>query len=345
MQDKSVSMSENPRPNGKAGGDARAKKLTPEERSDIARIAAAAKWGIPRAVRAGTLNIGGLKNIGCWVLEDERRIISQKSFMDIIQMPGTIPIPIEEHISQILDPRNLRSDSVAEFLKTVGSPVKFVTTDMLPTFGYEGDIIIDFCKAVLYARRARNLSPAALHYADQAERLLVAIGKVGITALIDEATGYQEIRDRKALEALLDRYLRHEFAAWAKRFPDEFYQEIFRLRGWEWKGMHLNRPSCVGRYTSDLVYDRLEVGILHELEIRNPWLPEKKKREGYHHCLLTNDFGVPALAQHLHTLLAIMRGFRDGQWSRFLEFLNVAMPSKGHAAQFLLDLNIADGRK
>ena len=54
-----------------------------------------------------------------------------------------------------------------------------------------------------------------------------------------------------------DRFLRKELAAWAKRFPDEFYQQIFRLQGWEWKGMSINRPQAVGHYTKDIVYARL----------------------------------------------------------------------------------------
>jgi len=338
-------MEENSTPNGKAGGDARAKKLSPEERSEIARRAAAAKWGIPCAFKDGTLNIGGWKNIGCWVLEDERRIISQKSFMEVIGMPRSIQIPIGEYVSGILDPKNLRSDSITKFIQTIENPVKFLTTEMMPAYGYEGDIIIDFCTAVLYARRAKNLSTAALYYADQAERLLVAIGKTGIAALIDEATGYQEIRDKRALEALLDRYLLKEFSAWARRFPVEFYQELFRLRGWSWKGMKLNRPSCVGTFTNEIVYSRLEVGILKELQIRNPWIAEKKRRLGYHHCLLTNDMGVPALAQHLHTLIHIMRGFRDGQWNRFIEFLDRTMPRKGHHIQTMFELDDDGGKK
>ncbi len=36
----------------------------------------------------------------------------------------------------------------------------------------------------------------------------------------------QETRDKKALQAILDRYLRRELATWAKRFPDEFYRQI-----------------------------------------------------------------------------------------------------------------------
>ena len=61
--------------------------------------------------------------------------------------------------------------------------------------------------------------------------LVTSVAKVGIIALIDEATGHQEDRVRGELH--LDRILRKEFAAWAKRFPDEFYQEIYRLKGWE----------------------------------------------------------------------------------------------------------------
>ena len=79
-------------------------------------------------------------------------------------------------------------------------------------------------------------------YGDACYVMTRALAKVGIVALVDEATGYQEVRDRLALQAILDRFLRQELAAWAKRFPDEFYQHIFRLRGWQWKEMALNGP-------------------------------------------------------------------------------------------------------
>ena len=75
------------------------------------------------------------------------------------------------------------------------------------------------------------------------ELLMRGLAHVGIIALVDEATGFQQIRDRDALQAILDAYLRKELAAWAKRFPDEFYQQIFRLRGWQWKGMKIQTAS------------------------------------------------------------------------------------------------------
>ena len=325
-------------PKRSAGGEARAVNLSPEDRKEIARRAAAARWGVPEASHDGTMRIGGWE-IPCWVLNDERRMISQRSFMEVIGMKANVNVAIGHRISQILDTRNLKSASADDLVSIIENPVRFLNTEHVMTYGYEGSTIIEFCKAILHARRAGNLAGASLDYADAAERLLVSVAKVGIAALIDEATGFQEIRDRRALETLLDKYLHHEFSAWAKRFPDEFYQQLFRLKGWDWKGMHINRPSCVGTYTNEVVYERLEVGILKELQTRNPWNNDKKRRTGYHHTLLTDDFGVPALAQLLHTLITIMRGFPDGKWNRFVEFLDVAMPKKGDSVQLLMQFS------
>ena len=158
------------------------------------------------------------------------------------------------------------------------------------------------------------------------------LARVGIVALVDEATGFQEIRDRRALEAILDRFLRKELAAWAKRFPDEFYQEIFRLKGWQWKGMSINRPSVVGKYTNDLVYQRLAPGILAELQSRNP-KGQRGQRKSRHHQWLTEDVGHPALAQHLYALIGFMRVSSD--WDQFYRFVTRAFPKKNET--MLLD--------
>ena len=171
--------------------------------------------------------------------------------------------------------------------------------------------------------------------ADKAYILMKAFAAVGITALIDEATGYQEIRDKKALSELLDKYLRKEHAAWAKRFPDDFYKELFRLRGWEWKGMKVNRPSYVGTLTIDIVYDRLAPEIVSELEKRNP-----KTNAGYrkykHHQWLTDDIGLPALSEHLYAVLGLMRA--SSTWENFYNLLQRAFPKKNE--QMLLNFDL-----
>jgi hypothetical protein len=164
------------------------------------------------------------------------------------------------------------------------------------------------------------------------------LAHVGIIALVDEATGYQEIRDRLALQAILDRFLRKELAAWAKRFPDEFYQEIFRLRGWQWRGMKVNRPQVVSHYTKDIVYARLAPGILRELETKNP-VTEKGRREARHHQWLTEDVGHPALVQRLYSAIALMRA--SGSWSEFKRLLDRAYPryNESLSLPFMLDVS------
>jgi hypothetical protein len=253
--------------------------------------------------------------------------------MDIVEMRGRKDIG--HRLVGMLDASALKNERINKLVLDTQNPIKFMAPNAVLAFGYEDRLVIEFCKALLDQRRIKALPEYALAYADAAEKFLAALAGVGIAALIDAATGFEKVRDRKALEALLDRYLKHEFSTWAKRFPDEFYEQIFRLKGWPLKSV-TKRPACVGRYTNDLVYARLEVGILKELQIRNPWIPEKKRREGYHHTLLTDDLGVPALAQHLHTVLTIMRGFGDGKWSTFREFLDRSMPRKGESVQELL---------
>ena len=88
------------------------------------------------------------------------------------------------------------------------------------------------------------------HIADQAYLLMRSLAHTGIIALVDEATGYQKVRDREALQKILDRYIAKELAKWAKRFPDEFYEQMFRLKGWKYNPASSKRPMQMARVTS-----------------------------------------------------------------------------------------------
>jgi hypothetical protein len=178
----------------------------------------------------------------------------------------------------------------------------------------------------LDAAESKAVRPNQFHIVERCKILIRGLARVGIIALVDEATGYQEVRDRLALQAILDRFLRKELAAWAKRFPDEFYEQMFRLKTWQWRGMSVNRPSVVGKYTNDLVYERLAPGILEELQSRNP-KDDKGHRKARHHQWLTEDVGHPALAQHLYAVIGFMRASRD--WEGFYRILNRAFPKRG----------------
>ena len=197
--------------------------------------------------------------------------------------------------------------------------------------GYRADFLPLLCNVFLDAKEAGVLLIRQQHIWERCRILSRGFAIVGITALIDEATGYQEVRDRLALQKILDRYLRKELASWAKRFPDEFYQQMFRLKGWEWRGMGLKRPRIVGLYTADVVYQRLQASLLEELQRLNP-KDEHGHRPAKHHQWLTEDIGHPALAQHLYAVIGLMR-IAD-TWDEFYRLLQRAYP-KRNTTQFL----------
>jgi hypothetical protein len=225
-----------------------------------------------------------------------------------------------------LEAKNLKP-FIPDELSAVLSTVVFRTNRGARGEGYKAEALPLICETYLTARDEKGiLTGPQLQIARQCEILMRGLARVGIVALVDEATGYQEIRDRKALQAILERYLRKEVAAWAKRFPDDFYKEIFRLRDWQWKGMRVNRPQVVANYTNDFVWERLAPRILEELEARNP-KDESGKRKSKHHQWLTDEIGHPALAQHLYAVVGLMRA--AGSWEQFKTMLNRAFPKKG----------------
>ena len=317
------------------GGKARAEKLSPDERSEIARKAAEARWnqGVIRATHTGEMNIGAI-TIPCAVLEDGTRVLTQEGFYKAIGRSGK---PASgrgsqvEKVAPFLDLNNLKP-FVSEELADSTKPFIFQVPSGSRAYGFRAELLPQVCEVYLKARDARALLKSQQRFATACDILMRGLAHVGIFALIDEATGYQEVRDKKALQAILDRYLRHEFAAWAKRFPEEFYREMFRLRGWTWKGMKVNRPQCVATYTKDLIYKRLAPGILAELEQRNP-VQINGRRKSAHHQWFTEDIGHPALAQHLHAVIGLMRATPADDWTFFIRLLDRAFPKKGDSIQ------------
>lgn len=324
------------------GGLARAESLTPEARREIATTAARTRWrvvgGKPiKATHAGTLTIGD-KKLACANLPDGRRVISEATMMaalgrvysgyyskrDATADPNSAVLP------RYLDPVGLKpfiSNELVDLLK----PIPYIPPNGRSiNKGVNAAAVPQICEVWLKARGEGVLSNRQLKTAVEAEILVRGLAHTGIIALVDEATGYQEVRDRVALQAILDKYLRKEFAAWAKRFPDEFYTHIFRLRQWPWKGMKVNRPQIVANYTKDIVYARLAPGILRELEARN-LKDEKGYRKAKHHQWLTEEIGHPALAQHLYAVVGLMR--LSDSWDEFKRMLNRAYPRRGDTLQ------------
>jgi hypothetical protein len=323
---------------GVMGGKARAAALSHEERKEIARAAAKARWadeGVLDAIAATSsdkpLVISGVA-FSCFVLADGRRIFAQKPLIRGLDMsPGSAGRAGGDRLGKFVRGRSIAPFASKELLRMTDHPIRFRTAHGgSVAYGYEATVLAEICDAVIASRNAGKLPVRAAHIADRCEILLRAFARVGIIALVDEATGFQAVRPQDALQRYLELILRKELAAWAKKFPDEFYENIYKLKGWTWPGMGKNRYSVVAHYTRDLVYQRLGPGILKELEARSP-KNEKGTRKNKLHQWLTEEIGNPMLAQHIHSLvmfqrLAIANGYG---WHRFVKMIDQVLPKRG----------------
>lgn len=302
------------------GARARSAALSPERRSQIAAKAALVRAGHPSATHAGQIVIGGAP-IPCAVLSDGRRVVWQR------EVVGLLTGNKKGGLSRYLGATNLAPFAPEKFKGNDFDETAIVfEMDGRKSHGFEAEDIVDICKMYMQARQAQVLLPSQIHLAAQSEIIVLSLAKVGIASLIDEATGYQEVRDRNALQALLDRYLRKEYAAWAKRFPDEFFREMFRLKGWAYPTVGGAKPGVVGRYINNLVYERLAPGLLKELEEKNP-KSDGGHRKTRHHQWLSDDVGHPALSTHIYSVIAFMRAVSD--WDQLIQLLDRAFPKKG----------------
>lgn len=103
----------------------------------------------------------------------------------------------------------------------------------VPSGGFEATVLQDLCEALLQARDAGLLmTESERRSAQYADMLIRSFARVGIIALVDEATGFQTDRPADALERYLETLISKELAAWAKKFPNEFYENIYKLKGW-----------------------------------------------------------------------------------------------------------------
>ena len=307
-----------------AGGIARALSLTPQERSAIARKGAYKKAGVPSATHAGEVRFGDVA-LPCYVLEDGRRVLTTRGMMAALGRAWRGRKYSGTQLPVFLEAKNL-FPLIINDLDPVLKQVDFVTDKGAKAEGFEAALLPMVCEIYLEARQGGLLIAQQQAVAQRCEMLVRSLAKVGITALIDEATGYQEVRDRDALQALLDKYLLQEHAAWAKRFPDEFYRQMFRLKGWDFPTPSGARPGVVGKYTLDIVYERLAPGLVDELKERNP-KTEAGHRKTKHHQWLTDDVGHPALTNHIHAVMGLMRASKS--WEMFKELLDSAFPKKG----------------
>lgn len=328
------------------GGAARAASLTPEERSEIARGAAVRRWSKEAEASGGKSTIPyathGSRNkpltiesiqIPCYVLNDGTRVITHRGLQHSLAMPikgGATETAgfVAQFERKGIDCKDLtvRLSSPKEFIPPYGGRT---------AFGYDATVLVDICEVVLAARSAGLLTGRQKDLGDHCEILVRNFAKMGIIALIDEATGYQDTRPKDELQRILEMYIAKELLPWTQRFPEEFYQHLFRLKGWTYPPTSAKRPKIIGKLTEELVYKRLPPGVLEKIREENPVVYKGGTRKRRHHQHLSGDVGNPHLERQLISVTTLLRISRT--WEEFKDVFERSHPDSPH--QLRLDFS------
>ncbi len=314
------------------GGHARAEKLSKEERSLIAKKAAASRWSdsLPQAICGSVdkpLRIAN-KELECYVLDDGTRVLTQAGFLEAVGRHRKANVrsgELEERVPAILQGKAIRpfvSESILEKCR----PMVFRTPHGTRAYGYRAEALPLVCEVYLKARDEGVLPNNQQHVAKEAEILIRGLASVGIIALIDEVTGYQDLRPKDALTRILEAFIAKELQPYVQTFPEDYYRQTFRLRGLDYPHDTVKRPQYFGVLTNDVIYKRLAPGVLKELKRVTERSDSGRPKHKYFQRL-TSNIGYPKLRELLGAVVAIMKLSRD--WNDFTEKLGQQYPRYG----------------
>jgi hypothetical protein len=304
------------------GGQARAAKLSGPERREIARKAASARWSLPKATHEGTLTIPGIVPLKVANLDDGRRVLISRAFLEALGRPWKGTYKRTER-PNFLDAKNL-DQFITDEIRDVLEPVEYVSDRGQVVTGYRAELLPLVCDVYLRARIEKKLTQSQEIVAEFAERLVRGLARTGIIALVDDATGYTKIRARTELQAILSAYVAPELLPWAKKFPDSFYEELHRIRGWKYAPGSNARNHYIGKLTNELIYKQLPAGVLDELRRKNPRDPVKGRRRFTHHRFLTEEIGNPHLEKQIVAVTTLLSVADD--WHEFARLFTKKFP-------------------
>lgn len=292
---------------------------------------------LPKATHQGQMTVGDL-NLDCYVLEDGRRLFHKRGMARALGLKSEGGNAFIRSMTR----KGIGSELGDKLAERIANPVNFKPLTQDLAHGYEADVLVDVCKAIIKADEQGKLTKSQHALAVQARILLNAFAKVGVVALVDEATGFQQVRDPNALRLLVQQYIEAEKQEWMKQFPDSYYDDLNRIYGSKRLTQTANgtviqnRPQHFAKFTRNYVYHPLENGaVLEELDRINPKIDHRGTRKARFHQHLTHGYGIEKLkrqVQEVQTLMAVsdtVNGFKKLFQKRF--------PKQGDQMDFLED--------
>ncbi|WP_298214291.1 P63C domain-containing protein [Acidocella sp.] len=245
------------------------------------------------ALYIGSIPIGEIE-FDCAVLEDGTRVLSERAVHRAFgsKRGGSHWRRIKAgqdgaNMPSFLSANNYFPFVSNELASALMSPIAYSAAGGTSANGIKAELLPEICGVFLAARRAGKLHPSQEHLANQAEVLMEAFAKVGIVALVDEATGYQRDRAHDALRLLLSKYIAEGLQKWLKTFPDAFFKELDRLYDNDTTAPR-NRPQYYGKFINKYVYEPIEHGYV-KAELNRLNIDEQGRRRARFHQWLSGE--------------------------------------------------------
>jgi len=257
-------------------------------------------------------------NIECYVLDNGERVFSLRGTARTMGLKGGGALALPRMLSANYIQDYLSEDIKKWMRETNEGKVQSIRP---PEGGnsfhaFKATLLVDLADAFYKAKNDGIFDkPNMLYQKELADRLYnitLAFSKVGINAFIDEITGYQEIREKDALQKLLNLYVEGLFHPWERRFPEEFYKEIYRLKNWEYTGSS-RRPHTVAKITNEFIYNFLPEDVMREVR-------ERKTGNEKLHQWLTSEVGISHLEKQITSATTLMRA--SDSWKEFENLFN-----------------------
>lgn len=290
-------------PQGKAkGGVARAKALTPKQRIEQAKKGAAARWGYKATHKGSFMDEFGI-DAECYVLNDADKTVvtSKRGLSRLLGLGG-----LGNDVDRVIHSQYMAPFVDAVLLEKFKNPLIFqwkgddAGLGFSEAHGYDITVVGDLASALIKANIAGALPKSRIEAARQAQSLSNAAMKAGIKGLAYAVAGYRpEVQEViNAFKA----FVREEARQYEKEFPDELYEEWYRLYG-------LNRPEKgrpirFGQLTNMQIYVPLAKSKGKILEQIRASRDENGKQSDKLHLFLS-EIGVKALRQHIGKLLGV----------------------------------------
>lgn len=264
---------------------------------------------VEQIMRAGYVEIGEVK-LYSFVTRSEKRLITATDVFKAVGRTRRGEVRVKGYPT-FIGARNL-IPYIDDEMRARMEPIRYRAKNGRVSEAYDATIIPLVADLYIKAHDDGVLSALQETVYQRSMIIIRSLAKVGITALIDEATGYQEDREARALQRLLQAYIAEDLLKWQPHFPREFYEQIYRLYGISEKFDPLNpkRPQWIGTFTNKYVYGVFPDEVMKEIRRKNPPMETAHSTvyRGFKHFqFLTESVGLPQLDKHLAALIGVMK--------------------------------------